>query len=257
MSRRPGLPTRRFGPGAGFGGVFNQKSNTSPIVSILVIVLGAVFVIGYFFHGSGSGVIPVSRVEGDFTCTSEVLEALPLLKKAYGDSMHKVLHVGPESCSVVSRLLNEDETEAWGIEPYDVEDADRHCKSLVRKGLVRVADIKFALPYRAKSFALVIVSDAVEYLSPKYLNKTLPEMARISSDGVVVFTGLPGQSRAKSAEPSKFGRPAKKRSSSWWVRFFVQTSLEENEGAIKKFKQAASQASYTPGCQIFHLKSFR
>ncbi|KAG9129396.1 hypothetical protein Leryth_024230 [Lithospermum erythrorhizon] len=254
MPRRPGLPTRRFGPGTGFGGVFNQKSNTPPMLPIFLIVMGALFVIGYFFHGSGSGA--VSRVEGDFTCTAEVHRALPLLKMAYGDSMHKVLHVGPESCSVVSELSKEEETEVWGIEPYDIEDADGHCKSLVRKGFVRVADIKFALPYRAKSFALVIVSDAVEYLSPKYLNRTLPEMARISSDGVVVFTGFPGQSKTKATEPSKFGRPAKKRSSSWWLHFFVQTSLEENEAAMKKFKQAATEASYNPGCQIFHLKSY-
>lgn len=28
--------------------------------------------------------------------------------------MSKVLHVGPDACSVVFRLLKEDETEAWG-----------------------------------------------------------------------------------------------------------------------------------------------
>jgi hypothetical protein len=90
---------------------------------------------------------------------------------------------------VVSKLLKEEETEAWGVEPYDIEDADGICKSLVHKGIVRVADIKFALPYRAKSFSLVIVSDALDYLSPKYLNKTLPEFARVSTDGLVIFTG--------------------------------------------------------------------
>lgn len=103
--------------------------------------------------------------------------------------MRKVLHVGPETCSVVSSLLNEEETEAWGVEPYDVEDADSSCKSLLHKGLVRVADIKFPLPYRSKSFSLVIVSDALDYLSPRYLNKTVPELARVSSDGVVLFAG--------------------------------------------------------------------
>lgn len=103
--------------------------------------------------------------------------------------MRKVLHVGPDSCSVVSALLKEDETEAWGVEPYDIEDADARCKSLVQKGIVRVADIKFPLPYRSKSFSLVIVSDALDYLSPKYLNKTLPELARVSADGLVIFAG--------------------------------------------------------------------
>lgn len=103
--------------------------------------------------------------------------------------MHKVLHVGPDTCSVVARLLEEEDTQAWGIEPYDIEDAGHFCKKLVHKGIVRVADIKFPLPYRAKSFSLVIVSDALDYLSPRYLNRTLPELARVSSDGLVVFTG--------------------------------------------------------------------
>lgn len=104
--------------------------------------------------------------------------------------MQKVLHVGPNACSVVSMLLKEDNTEAWGVEPYDSEDADSSCKSLVRKGFVRVADIKFPLPYRPRSFNLVIVSDALDYLSPKYLNKTLPDLARISADGLVIFAGM-------------------------------------------------------------------
>lgn len=103
--------------------------------------------------------------------------------------MKNVLHVGPESCSVVSKLLREWGTEAWGVEPYDIEDGDMNCKALVQKGIVRVADIKFPLPYRAKSFSHVIVSDGLDYLSPKYLNKTLPELARISADGIVIFSG--------------------------------------------------------------------
>lgn len=126
---------------------------------------------------------------GDFSCTLEVQRAIPILKKAYGDSMHKVLHVGPDTCSVVSELLKEEETEAWGVEPYDIEDADAKCKSAIYKGIVRVADIKFPLPYRSKSFSMVIVSDALDYLSPKYLNRTLPELARVASDGLVIFAG--------------------------------------------------------------------
>ncbi|XWS14836.1 hypothetical protein CRYUN_Cryun35bG0042800 [Craigia yunnanensis] len=170
--------------------------------------------------------------------------------------MHKVLHVGPDTCSVVLNLLKEDETEAWGVEPYDIEDADTNCKGLVQNGVVRVSDIKFPLPYRPKSFPLVIVSDALDYLSPRYLNKTLPDFARVSADGVVVFAGFPGQRKAKAAEVSKYGRAAKLRSSSWWARYFVQTSLEENEVATKKFSQAAENNSYNPSCQIFHLRSY-
>lgn len=126
---------------------------------------------------------------GDSSCTFEVQSAFPVLKNVYGDNMKNVLHVGPESCSVVSILLREGEVEAWGVEPYDIEDADRNCKALVQKGIVRVADIKFPLPYRAKSFSHVIISDALDYMSPKYLNKTLPELVRVSADGVVIFAG--------------------------------------------------------------------
>ncbi|KAK4584941.1 hypothetical protein RGQ29_022562 [Quercus rubra] len=261
MSRRQVGSTRRGGS-LPFVGVINSKSRSSPLVSVVLVVLGVILLIGYASRSSrSSGAFGGSReadskVEGDFSCTAEVERAIPFLKKAYGDSMRKVLHVGPDTCSVVSKLLKEEETEAWGVEPYDIEDADGICKSLVHKGIVRVADIKFPLPYKAKSFSLVIVSDTLDYLSTKFLNKTLPEFARVSSDGLVIFTGYPGQQRAKVAELSKFGRPAKLRSSSWWVRFFVQTSLEENEAAIKKFEQAASKNSYKPSCQVFHLNSY-
>lgn len=51
-----------------------------------------------------------------------------------------------------------------------------------------------------------------------------------------------------------FVMQAKFRSSSWWIRFFIQTSLEENEAANKKFEQAAKKQSYRPACQVFHLK---
>lgn len=103
--------------------------------------------------------------------------------------MRKVLHIGPDTCSVVFQLLRLDDTEAWGVEPYDMEETNDQCKRLVRKGIVRVADVKYPLPYRAQSFSLVIISDIVDYLSPKYLNKTLPELTRVASDGVVVFAG--------------------------------------------------------------------
>ncbi|GAU48017.1 hypothetical protein TSUD_183350 [Trifolium subterraneum] len=247
MSRRQASSTRRSGGTFPFSGVFNSKSNSSPLLSIVLVLLGASFLIYYAFGRSGGG---------DFTCTFEVQNAIPTLKNVYGDNMKNVLHVGPESCSVVSKFLKEGEVEAWGVEPYDIEDADKNCKALVRKGIVRVADIKFPLPYRPKSFSHVIVSDALDYISPKYLNKTLPELIRVSADGVIILTGYPGQRRAKVAQLSKFGRPAKMRSSSWWKEFFSETNLEENEDAVKKFEQAASKMSYNPTCQIFHIKSY-
>ncbi|KAI3669728.1 hypothetical protein L6452_41097 [Arctium lappa] len=260
MSRRPGNPTRRF-VGSGnnsLGGILHSKSRPSPLISVVLVLLGTVLVIGYVYKGSGeSGSYKAfSKIQDNFGCTFDVHTAIPILKKTYGDSMHRVLHVGPDACSVVSRLTKEANTEAWGVEPYDIEDADISCRSLVHKGLVRVADIKFPLPYRAKSFSLIIVSDSVDYLSPKYLNKTLPDLARVSAQNLVIFTGKPSNSKTKLQQASRFGRTAKMRSASWWARFFVQTSLEENEAAAKKFEQAASKSSYKPKCQVFHLNSY-
>ncbi|GFP87584.1 uncharacterized protein at3g49720 [Phtheirospermum japonicum] len=259
-TRRPINPSRRVSDSgtAPFSSSFHSRSRSSPYLSIALIILGALFVLGFVYRGQGSfgNLKGVSRVEGDFSCTVEVERAIPVLKRVYGDSMHKVLHVGPDTCSVVSRLLREDDSEAFGVEPYDIEDADRTCKRLVHRGLVRVADIKFPLPYRAKSFSLVIVSDALDYLSPKYLNRTLPELARVSSDGLVIFTGFPRNQKAKAVDKAKYGRSAKLRSATWWVRYFVQMSLEENEAVVKKFEQAAEKKSYTPNCQTFHLKSY-
>ncbi|XP_073032207.1 probable pectin methylesterase CGR2 isoform X2 [Primulina eburnea] len=247
MARRPINPSRRTSEsgGAPFASSLRSRSRSHPYLPTAFIIVGGLLLIGYFYRG-----------RGDFSCTVEVQRAIPLLKMAYGGSMHRVLHVGPDTCSVVSRLLKEKDTEAWGVEPYDIEDADRKCKSLVHRGIVRVADIKFPLPYRAKSFSHVIVSDALDYLSPKYLNRTLPELARVSADGVVIFTGYPHHQKAKVVDKAKYGRLAKLRSSIWWIRYFVQMSLEENEAVIKKFEQAAVKRSYTSNCQIFHLNSY-
>ncbi|KAI8027009.1 putative pectin methylesterase CGR3 [Camellia lanceoleosa] len=243
MSRRPSRCFTDVG-NIPFMGSFHPKTHSSPLLSIGLVVVGAFLIIWYLYSGSGG-----------VSCTLEVQKALPILKKAYGDSMRKVLHIGLETCTVVSKLLKEEDTEAWGVQPYELDDADSSCKSLVHKGVVRVADIKFPLPYRSKSFSVVVVSDTLDYLSPRYLNKTLPELARVSSEGFVVFTGYPGQHRAKVTELTKFGRPAKLRSSTWWIRFFVQTSIEENEAATKKYEQAATKILYKPACQVFHLKS--
>ncbi|KAL1107279.1 hypothetical protein V6Z11_D03G033000, partial [Gossypium hirsutum] len=210
MSRRQVSSTRRFVDSGNFpfSGALHSKSRSSPILSIALVVVGAILLIGYAYSGSGKfRGEAVSRIEGDYTCSLEVQRAIPFLKKAYGDSMRKVLHVGPDTCSVVSKLLKEEDTEAWGVEPYDIEDVEESCKSLVGKGIVRVADIKYPLPYKPKSFSLVIVSDALDYLSPKYLNKTLLELARVASDGLIIFAGTPGHQKAKVAELSKFGRP--------------------------------------------------
>ncbi|KAL8250936.1 hypothetical protein R6Q59_034629 [Mikania micrantha] len=259
MSRRPGPTRRSVGSGSNpLGGVFHAKSQASPLLSIVLVLIGAFVVIGYVFKGSGGSedYNAFSKINGDFSCTYDVHTAIPILKKTYGDSMQKVLHVGPDTCLIVSQLRKEKDTEAWGVEPYDIEETDVSCTNLVKKGVVRVADIKFPLPYKAKSFSLIIISDSVDYLSPKYLNKTLPDLARVSAQNLVIFTGKPSHSKAKFTQASRFGRPAKMRSASWWARFFVQTSLEENDKAAKKFEQAAAKSSFKPKCQIFHLNSY-
>lgn len=257
-ARRPVNPSRRGISDTGAfpysSSFFNSRSRARPYLSILIVILGALLIIGYLSRGRGTLGIKKAWVEADFSCNLEVQRAIPILKSAYGDSMHKVLHVGPDTCSVVSKLLREEETEAWGIEPYDVEDADRRCKRMVKRGFVRVADIRFPLPYRAKSFSLVVVSDALEYLSPKYLNRTIPELARVSSDGLIIFTGFPHHRKAKAVDKAKHS--AKLRSSIWWAKYFVQLSLDENEGVAKKFGKASEKMSYTPHCQIFHLKPY-
>ncbi|XP_076896031.1 putative pectin methylesterase CGR2 [Bidens hawaiensis] len=261
MPRRLGNQTRRFvgGGNNSLAGIFHTKTRLTPILPVVLVLLGAFVILTHLYRHSGGfrDNSVISMVEGEFGCTFDVQMAIPYLRKTYGDGMHKVLHVGPDTCSVVSKLRKVKDVEAWGVEPYDIEDADMACNHLVKKGIVRVADIKFPLPYRPKSFSLIIISDAVDYLSPKYLNKTLQNLARLSADNLVIFTGYPGKLRVKSQHLSNFGRPAKMRSALWWARFFVQMSLEENEAAVMKFEQAASEGSYKPKCQVFHLNSYQ
>ncbi|KAL8490222.1 hypothetical protein ACS0TY_025943 [Phlomoides rotata] len=205
-ARRPVNPSRRISDSGTFpysSSFFNSRSRAPTYLSIAIFILGAFVIIGYLFRGGGTLGIQKAWVEADFSCNGEVQRAIPILKSAYGNSLHRVLHVGPETCSVVSALLRDEETEAWGVEPYDVEDADERCKRMVHRGIVRVADIRFPLPYRAKSFSLVLVSDALEYLSPKYLNRTIPELARVSSDGLVIFTGYPHHRKARAVDKAK------------------------------------------------------
>ncbi|XP_051150123.1 probable pectin methylesterase CGR3 [Andrographis paniculata] len=259
-TRRPVNPARRVSESdeAPHSPAVHSRSHPTSQLTIALIFLGSMLLVAYLYQGRGTtGNLKAGvHVEGDFSCTAEVERVVPLLKKAYGDSMRKVLHVGPDTCSIISKLIKEDDTEAWGVEPYDIEDANRRCKRLVHRGLVRVANIKFPLPYRSKSFSLVIISDALDYLSPKYLNRTLPELARLSSDGLIIFSGYPRHHKAKSGDKAKYGSSAKLRSTAWWVRFFLQKSLEENEAVVKKFERASEKASYNSNCQIFHLKSY-
>lgn len=129
---------------------------------------------------------------GHTFCTSEVQTMIPLLREVYDDSMIKVLYVGPDTCLMMSELLlDEEDYEAWGVEPYGSDASNLYCWDLIHKGIIRVADMKFSLPYREKSFSHVIISDTLEYFSSRYLNNTIPELMRVSRDGVIIFAGKP------------------------------------------------------------------
>ncbi|KAD4585571.1 hypothetical protein E3N88_23172 [Mikania micrantha] len=97
---------------------FALKKEQTEFVLLLALEVvdaftGAFVVIGYVFKGSGeSGDYKAfSKINGDFSCTYDVHKSIPILKKTYGDSMQKVLHIGPDTCSIVSQLRKEKDTE--------------------------------------------------------------------------------------------------------------------------------------------------
>ena len=121
-------------------------------------------------------------------CRTAVCEVLPLLKKVYTDSMDHILHVGPSACAVVLKLLKEEKAEAWGLLPFDPKPPVHSvCENLIRKGLIRVADVTQPFPYRSNSFSLVLANDIVDSMTSKQLNITLRELARVTSESVVVL----------------------------------------------------------------------
>lgn len=135
-------------------------------------------------------VLNLNIMAGHTFCTMEVQTTIGLLREVYEDSMNKVLYIGPDTCSVMSELfLDEDDYESWGLEPYDPDAIDSYCWDLIPKGIVRVADMRFRLPYGEKSFSHVIVSDTLEYMSSGYLNNTIPEFMRLARHGVIIFAG--------------------------------------------------------------------
>ncbi|KAJ9537971.1 hypothetical protein OSB04_030704 [Centaurea solstitialis] len=110
MSKRPVNLSRRLGDGAAipFMRSLHPKSRPSPLLSIGLVLVGAFLIIGYVYSGSGGSSTDkatLSRLEAGSSCSSEIYQALPHLKKAYGDSMHRVLHVGPNTCSVGLQVI--------------------------------------------------------------------------------------------------------------------------------------------------------
>lgn len=104
--------------------------------------------------------------------------------------MHRLLHIGPGTCGIVSKLLKESNSEVWGIQPFRMKPPVHEiCQSFVRKGLIRVAEVNQPLPYRSRSFSFVLVTDTLDIMKKRDLNATLPELSRLSAHNLVVVVG--------------------------------------------------------------------
>eukprot|EP00249_Psilotum_nudum_P029024 c39147_g1_i1 orf=268-1170(+) len=271
-----------------------QKSRSPPLVSICLLLLGTIFLVGYSFsnhgfhhshstedlskvhhgvyssklsnavthQGKGYASESMDGTEADQStwpqCRNVVCQEIPLLKEVYGDAMNQILHIGPGTCGVVLKLLTEEKIEAWGIQPFDLKPPIHSlCESLIRKGFIRVADSFRTLPYRANSFSLVLVTDTLGTLTSRQLNATLPDLARISGDGLVVFISNKAIPRVldQAGEEGKALKPLKPRNRFWWQRHFQMSGLQENEEITKRFEYLQSKKSYKPDYFIFHLNS--
>jgi hypothetical protein len=106
----------------------------------------------------------------------------------YGKTMHRLLHIGPGTCGVVSKLLKEGGSEAWGIQPFKMkEPVHKTCHNLLHKGFIRIADANRPLPYRSCSFSFVLVTDTLDVMKVRELNTTLNELSRLSAHSLVVI----------------------------------------------------------------------
>ncbi|KAL7604306.1 hypothetical protein Lser_V15G15323 [Lactuca serriola] len=76
--------------------------------------------------------------------------------------------MGPDSCSVMSKLLKDEDTEAWGLEPYDLDESGAKSKSLTRKWIVRVAD-GFVILSRYPGQRKVKVAEMSKFGRPKMM----------------------------------------------------------------------------------------
>ena len=123
-------------------------------------------------------------------CTAPVCGVIDILQDMYGKTMHRLLHIGPGTCGLVSKLLKESNSEVWGIQPSRMKKPVHEiCQNFVRKGLIRVAEVNQPLPYRSRSFSFVLVSDTLDLMKKRDLNVTLPELSRLSAHNLVVVVG--------------------------------------------------------------------
>ncbi|KAG6547219.1 hypothetical protein Mapa_011155 [Marchantia paleacea] len=183
-------------------------------------------------------------------CRSRVCAAIPILQEMYGVVMHRTLHMGPGTCGVVSKLREEEGNEVWGIQPYEMrKPVHKLCKNLIKRGIVRVGDPS-RIPYRARSFSFVLVTGTLEQMTSKELNQTLLDLARVSSNRLVLIVGNGG--RPNSA--GKMQKPLKPRSRSWWQRRLQGVGLEEDEDLALKFDTLQAATTFRTSCNIFHLR---
>lgn len=123
-------------------------------------------------------------------CTASVCGVIDILQDMYGKTMHRLLHIGPGTCGIVSKLLKESNSEVWGIQPFRMKSPVHEiCQSFVRRGLIRVAEVNQPLPYRSRSFSFVLVTDTLDIMKKRDLNATLPELSRLSAHNLVVVVG--------------------------------------------------------------------
>ena len=111
--------------------------------------------------------------------------------------LHKIMQYENQSCVGlfllelkihIEKLLKEEKAEAWGLLPFDPKPPVHSvCENLIKKGLIRVADVTQPFPYRSNSFSLVLANDIVDSMTSKQLNVTLRELARVTSESVVIL----------------------------------------------------------------------
>lgn len=284
MARRPGLPIRRPPESIQFSSstAVPPKSRISPMVSLCFLLVGGILLIGYSYGDSVFLTPPQKDVEmkqvlkitpdedveeapalvwdGDKAsskpeCTASVCGVIDILQDMYGKTMHRLLHIGPGTCGIVSKLLKESNSEVWGIQPFRMKKpVHEMCQSFVRKGLIRVAEVNQPLPYRSRSFSFVLVTDTLDIMKKRDLNATLPELSRLSAHNLVVVVGKSRppvvESKAISGQSVKLIKP---RTRDWWLQQFHAVGLKEDEEKSAHFEAAVSESGNKSSFHIFHL----
>ncbi|KAG0590701.1 hypothetical protein KC19_1G120800 [Ceratodon purpureus] len=285
IARRPGLPIRRPPETTLFSSstAGPPKSRISPVVSLCFLLVGGILLIGYSYGDSVFLSPPQKDVEvkqrliqtlpdddvegapafvwdGDKAsskpeCTASVCGVIDILQDMYGKTMHRLLHIGPGTCGIVSKLLKESNSEVWGIQPFRMKPpVHETCQSFVRKGLIRVAEVNQPLPYRSRSFSFVLVTDTLDIMKKRDLNATLPELSRLSAHNLVVVVGKRRPLMVESKEtPGQSVKTTKPRTRDWWLQQFNAAGLKEDDEKKTHFDAAVTESGNKSSFHIFHL----